>query len=68
MSARIAEAPELCVVCVYFPPNLPIQAYSREDWDLLQSRPCSFEHEPGDVACLTTRSTYCAVVAKYSSA
>jgi len=68
MSARIAETPELCAGCVYFPPNLLRRAYSREDWDLLQARRCSFEHEPGDAACLATRSTHCDVATKYSGA
>ena len=66
MFARTADAPELCAGCVYFPPNLPRRAYSREDWDLLQARRCSFEHEPGDAACLATRSTHCDVATKYS--
>lgn len=57
-----AEPDELCFGCVYYPPNLPPQAYSPEDWEMLQARQCSFEHQPGDGGCLATRKTSCSLV------
>lgn len=61
MSAR-AEPPELCWGCVYYPPNLPRDAYADADWAMLQSRHCSFEHTPGSVECLASRKTSCSLV------
>ena len=62
MSEKDAEAHELCVSCVYFPPNLPRQAYAQQDWELLQARSCSFEHLPGDEGCQENRKTSCSLV------
>ncbi|WP_018077655.1 hypothetical protein [Thiobacillus denitrificans] len=62
MNENRTEPAELCSGCVYFPPNLPPQAYAQDDWAMLQARSCSFEHHPGDDACLTTRKTSCSVV------
>lgn len=56
------SAEELCFGCVYYPPNLPPNAYTPEDWEMLQARPCSFEHKPGDTDCLATRKTSCSLV------
>ena len=56
------EPHELCFGCVYFPSNLPRHAYGQEDWDMLQARQCSFEHDPGGMDCLATRKTSCAIV------
>jgi hypothetical protein len=61
-SEKTAEPHELCFGCVYFPPNLPRQGYAAEDWDMLQQRTCSFEHQPGDTACQATRKTSCSLV------
>ncbi|MDP2194450.1 MAG: hypothetical protein Q8J72_00505 [Rhodocyclaceae bacterium] len=62
MSAKNAEPAELCLGCVYFPPNLPRQAYAQRDWDILQARSCSFEHLPGTADCLENRKTSCSLV------
>lgn len=62
MSARNAEPDELCVGCVYYPPNLPRQAYAEEDWKILQARQCSFEYAVGSTDCRETRKTSCSLV------
>lgn len=62
MSAKTAEPNELCIGCVYYPPNLPRQAYALEDWSMLQARQCSFEHVPGESDCLANRKTSCSLV------
>ena len=62
MCAKTVEPDELCFGCVYYPPNLPSQAYAREDWEMLQARQCSFEHMPGDAGCQATRKTSCLLV------
>ena len=62
MFENSAETEDLCFGCVYYPPNLPPNAYSPEDWEMLQARQCSFEHKPGDTDCLTTRKTSCSLV------
>ncbi|MDT3707821.1 MAG: hypothetical protein ROZ09_13440 [Thiobacillus sp.] len=62
MSEKTAEPHELCVGCVYFPPNLPRRSYAKEDWDMLQQRACSFEHAPGDADCVGSRKTSCSLV------
>ncbi len=62
MSEKIAEQNEYCLGCVYFPPNLPRQAYALEDWRILQARRCSFEYTPEDTECLATRKTSCGLV------
>ncbi len=62
MSAKSAEPDELCRGCVYFPPNLPRMAYAQQDWDLLQARSCSFDHQPGTADCLASRKTSCSLV------
>ena len=62
MTEPTATPDELCSVCVYFPPNLPRHAYHDDDWAMLQSRACSFEHAPGSPACLDSRKTSCSLV------
>lgn len=62
MFENSAESEEFCFGCVYDPPNLPPNAYAPKDWEMLQSRQCSFEHKPGDADCLTTRKTSCSLV------
>ncbi len=52
----------LCLGCVYYPPNLPPHAYDKEDWDMLQAQTCSFEYQPGDAGCQATRKTACSLV------
>lgn len=59
---KSADAAELCFGCVYYPPNLPPYAYSAEDWEMLQARRCSFDHEPGDNRCQTMRKTSCSLI------
>ena len=51
-----------CTGCVYHPPNLPPDAYPPQDWALLQTRICAFEHLPGTPDCLDTRKTSCSLV------
>ncbi len=53
---------EHCSGCVYYPPNLPPQAYSEADWAMLQARSCAFEHRPGSADCLASRKTSCSLV------
>ena len=53
---------ELCIGCVYYPPNLPQHAYSTDDYTMLQQKDCSFDHAPGEQHCLETRKTSCSVV------
>ena len=53
---------EYCPGCVYYPPNLPRNAYSEYDWAMLQSRACSFEYPPGSDDCLASRKTSCSLV------
>ena len=62
MSARTAEPNEACFGCVYYPPNLPRQAYSATDWNILQARQCSFDYTAGDSDCLATRKTSCNLI------
>lgn len=62
MSEKTAEPNEYCLGCVYFPPNLPRQAYALEDWETLQARQCSFDFLPEDVECQATRKTSCSLV------
>jgi hypothetical protein len=53
---------KLCGRCVYFPPNLPEQAYSAEDYQMLMSKACSFDATPGDETCDTMRKGSCGLV------
>ena len=53
---------EACLGCVYYPPNLPERAYAQEDYQMLQTKHCSFDHSPGDEACRLTRKTSCSLV------
>jgi hypothetical protein len=62
MSESDEKAGELCGGCVYYPPNLPEQAYAREDWLMLQEKDCSYEYQPGDADCKQTRKTSCSIV------
>lgn len=62
MSEKTGETQELCFGCIYFPPNLPRQAYSDNDWTMLQSRQCSFDYSPDGNDCQQTRKTSCALV------
>lgn len=62
MTADPNTAPELCLGCVYYPPNLPRSAYSEIDYRMLQQKTCSFDHRPGGQNCTATRKTSCALV------
>ncbi len=53
---------DVCGGCVYFPANLPHNAYSKEDWIMLQNKSCSFDLFPGDEECKSTRKTSCSLV------
>ena len=56
------EQNEYCMSCVYYPPNLPVHAYSEDDYQMLQSKSCSFDHIPLDEDCIMTRKTSCSLV------
>lgn len=60
-STNMADENELCGGCLYYPPNLPKNAYSVEDWAMLQARHCSFLHVPGSAECLDIRKTSCSL-------
>ena len=63
MSDALKQATEeYCLGCVYYPPNLPPNAYSEADWAMLQARTCAFEHAPGTEDCLASRKTSCSLV------
>lgn len=53
---------EHCYGCVYYPPNLPPEAYSAEDYDQLRQKSCSFDYLPCDQGCMQTRKTSCSLV------
>lgn len=53
---------EHCVSCVYHPPNLPANAYSEEDYQMLREKRCSFDYQPMDENCCMTRKTSCPLV------
>jgi len=53
---------ENCVGCVYYPINLPANAYSDEDYRMLQKKDCSFDFQPMDDNCNKTRKTSCSLV------
>jgi len=56
------SAEERCVGCVYYPPNLPPEAYPTEDFRILQQKSCSFDFLPGDEDCIQARKTSCSLV------
>ena len=58
----LATAHEDCLGCVYFPPNLPAQAYSPDDFQMLQRKRCSFDFQAQDANCQATRKTSCSLV------
>ncbi len=58
----LPAAHEHCVGCVYFPPNLPQNAYPAEDFSMLQQKSCSFDFQPLDTNCAVTRKTSCSLV------
>lgn len=53
---------EHCAGCVYYPQNLPANAYSQEDYRMLQQKNCSFDFQPGDDDCNRIRKTSCSLV------
>jgi hypothetical protein len=55
-------ADEHCEVCVYYPPNLPVNAYSKDDYRMLQEKKCSFDFQPHAEHCQATRKTSCLLV------
>ena len=61
-NAMYQATEEPCFGCVYYPPNLPQQAYSQTDWTMLQARACAFEYTPGTDDCLASRKTSCSLV------
>lgn len=67
MSEKPGDTHELCFGCVYFPPNLPRQAYSEDDWKMLQARQCSFAYPPDGDDCRQARKASCALVTDLTS-
>ena len=55
-------ANEHCESCVYHPPNLPVNAYSAEDYRMLRGKHCSFDYQPGSDDCRMARKTSCSLV------
>ena len=53
---------EHCTGCVFYPPNLPAQAYPAEDYAMLMRKRCSFDFHPADEGCRQTRKTSCALL------
>jgi hypothetical protein len=53
---------EHCGGCVYYPPNLPVHAYSATDYAMLQALSCAFEFTPHDADCRETRKTSCSLL------
>jgi hypothetical protein len=53
---------KLCGSCVFFPPNLPEQAYSEEEYRMLMSKACSFDATSGDENCNAMRRGCCGLV------
>lgn len=53
---------EYCQCCVYYPPNLPENAYSSEDYLMLQSKDCAFDFEPMDKQCQQSRKSSCSLI------
>lgn len=47
MCEKTVEQQDLRIGGVYFLPELPRQAYSIDDWEMLQARQCSFDHAVG---------------------
>ena len=62
MNSASARASEHCFGCVYYPPNLPPNAYAPDDYNMLQKKSCSFDFLPGDEPCMETRKTSCSLV------
>lgn len=59
-SERLLE--DYCLGCVYYPPNLPPDAYAAADWHLLKDMACSLEHTAGGADCQASRKTSCSLV------
>lgn len=53
---------EHCTLCVFYPPNLPADAYPAEDYAMLQQKSCSFDFRPADADCIQTRKTSCSLL------
>jgi len=62
ISLDITSPQEHCAGCVYYPPNLPPQAYSGDDYRMLRDKACSFDFQPRDGDCESTRKTSCSLV------
>ncbi len=56
------EPIERCTTCVFYPPNLPADAYPADDYAVLQQKSCSFDFRPADRDCRQTRKTSCSLV------
>lgn len=60
--SRTQSMNEHCEGCVYYPPNLPANAYPEADYRILQEKTCSFDFQPLDGNCQVTRKTSCSLV------
>ena len=60
---RSGQTPDgQCAGCVFYPPNLPPDAYPEEDYAMLIRKNCSFDFRPGDGDCVQTRKTSCSLL------
>lgn len=62
MKSSVRIDTEHCIGCVYYPPNLPLEAYPAEDYALLIGKTCSFDFKPGDSNCTDSRKTSCSLI------
>jgi len=53
---------KLCKGCVYFIENLPRDAYSEEEWELMKEHRCTVGAEPGDELCSVFRKSSCSII------
>ena len=57
-----SDVDEICQLCVYMPSNLPVSAYSTEDYRMLQAKDCAYDFVPGSDECSEMRKTSCSIV------
>ena len=62
MNSVLQTASRLCAACVFYPPNLPADAYAAEDYAMLIRKSCSFDLRPADEDCRQTRKTSCSLL------
>jgi len=62
MTSTKTEQIEHCTTCVFYPPNLPADAYPADDYAMLRQKSCSFDFLPADPDCIQTRKTSCSLL------